>query len=186
MGKIFVCSDLHLSHDRQFVWGARGFNSIGEMNTTIVERFNSVVSPEDEVYILGDLCLGGADSLETNRAMLEQLNGKLHIIIGNHDTPTRIAMYQELPNVIEVVYATMLHYRGYHFYMSHFPTMTANLDEDKPLKARIINLCGHSHASDAFIDFNKGLIYHVEADAHNCYPKDIDNIIEDIKLFGHN
>ena len=98
MSKIFVCSDLHLSHDRAFIWDARGFNSVEEMNTAIIERFNSVVSPEDETYILGDLCLGGADSMETNRTMLEQLNGKIHIIIGNHDTPARIAMYQELPN----------------------------------------------------------------------------------------
>lgn len=28
---------------------------------------------------------------------------------------------------------------------------------------------------------NKGLIYHVDLDAHNCYPILIDNIIEDIK-----
>lgn len=186
MSKIFVCSDLHLSHDRQFVWGARGFNSIEEMNATIIERFNSVVSPEDEVYILGDLCLGGADSLEANRAMLEQLNGKLHIILGNHDTPARIAMYRELPSVVEVVYATMLRYRGYHFYLSHFPTMTGNLDDDKPLKARVINICGHNHTTDKFIDMNKGLIYHVELDAHGCYPILLDTVIEDIKHFGQN
>ena len=30
---------------------------------------------------------------------------------------------------------------------------------------------------------DKGLIYHVELDAHNCYPVSIDQIIEDIKMY---
>lgn len=34
---------------------------------------------------------------------------------------------------------------------------------------------------DKFQDFNKGLIYHVELDAHNNKPVLIDNIIEDIQ-----
>ena len=180
MSKIFVCSDLHLSHDRQFVWGVRGFNSVEEMNIAIIERFNSVVGPEDEVYILGDLCLGGADSLEANRVMLEQLNGKLHIIIGNHDTPARIAMYQELPNVVEVVYATMLRYRGYHFYLSHFPTLTANLEKET-LKQCTINISGHTHSKDPFYQ-DMPFMYNCAMDAHNCFPVLLDDAIEHMKL----
>jgi hypothetical protein len=30
---------------------------------------------------------------------------------------------------------------------------------------------------------NKGLIYHVELDAHNNYPVEINTIIEDIKTY---
>lgn len=188
MSKIFVCSDLHFNHDRQFVWGVRGFNSVEEMNEAIIERHNSKVNPEDEVYICGDLCLGGCVEGITarNQALIERLNGRIHIILGNHDTPARIEMYRMCKNVVEVVYATMIHYRGYHFYLSHFPTLTANLDDDKPLKARVINICGHSHAEDKFIDMDKGLIYHAELDAHSCYPVLLDTIIEDIKYFGHN
>ena len=45
----------------------------------------------------------------------------------------------------------------------------------------MISLCGHSHSQDAFADWDKGLIYHVELDAHNNFPVSIDSIIKDIK-----
>ena len=30
---------------------------------------------------------------------------------------------------------------------------------------------------------DKGLVYHVEVDAHNCYPISIDDIVTEIKTF---
>ena len=58
MANIWFTSDLHFGHDREFVWKARGFENIEDMNKAIVERFNSKVQPEDTVYILGDSMLG--------------------------------------------------------------------------------------------------------------------------------
>ena len=40
---------ISVSHDKEFIWGARGFNSVDEMNIEIVKRWNSVVAPEDIV-----------------------------------------------------------------------------------------------------------------------------------------
>lgn len=189
MSKIFVTSDWHFLHDREFVWKVRGFDSVNAMNEAIIERHNAVIDPNDDVYVLGDLALGGGgdDVLKAAQSLIERLNGRIHIVLGNHDSPKRIEMYQTCKNVVEICgYATMLHYRGYHFYLSHFPTLTANLDDDKPLKARVISLCGHSHVTNRFADMDKGLVYHIELDAHDCYPILLDTAIEDIKYFGHN
>lgn len=123
---------------------------------------------------------------EYGLSCLRQLNGNIKIVRGNHDTDSRWKLYQTLPNVECLGWAEVIKYRKYQFYLSHHPTMTSNLDKDKPLKTRIINLCGHSHITDKFIDFDKGLIYHIEVDSHNCYPRNIDDIIEDIKYFGQN
>lgn len=181
---IFVTSDWHFSHDREFVYKPRGFNSVEEMNIALVERHNSIVTPEDDVYVLGDLCLGGTDSLERNKEFISSMNGKLHIAFGNHCTDSRKKMYAELLNVVETAWAIALKYRKYHFYMSHFPTLTGNLDDlNKPLKNKIINLCGHTHTTNPFVDMDKGIIYHCEVDAHNSYPVLLDNIINDIKNF---
>lgn len=180
MSKIFVTSDLHFNHNREFIYGARGFISVEEMNEAIVYRWNMTVSPEDDVYILGDLCLGGAGMNNENQKLLERLNGRLHIILGNHDTPSRIEMYRFCKNVTEEPkYADMLHYRGYHFYMSHFPTMTANLEKES-LKQCTINLYGHTHQKD---NFYQGIpfMYHVGMDSHNCYPVLLDDTIEEMK-----
>ena len=127
---IYISSDLHLNHDKPFIYTARGYSSVEEMNKDLITKFNNTVTDEDEVYILGDLCLGGADSLIDNFKMLSQLNGNIHIILGNHDTETRRKMYEALPQVVSISYAEMIHYRKYHFYLSHYPTLTANLDCD--------------------------------------------------------
>lgn len=182
MSKIFVCSDWHLSHDRAFIWQVRGFNSVEEMNEAIIERHNSKVNPEDDVYVCGDLCLGGGGEGVTarNQALIERLNGRIHVILGNHDTPARAEMYRMCKNVVEVVYATMIHYHGYHFYLSHFPTLTANLEKES-LKQCTINLFGHTHSMDPFYN-DMPFMYNVAMDARNCYPTLLDDAIEHMKL----
>ena len=52
MANIWFTSDLHLCHDREFVWETRGFNSVDEMNQAIVDRFNSVIQPEDTSIVI--------------------------------------------------------------------------------------------------------------------------------------
>jgi calcineurin-like phosphoesterase family protein len=184
MSKIYFTSDLHFNHSKDFIYEPRGFANVDQMNEAIILRHNSVVTPEDEVYILGDLCLGGTNALEHNKRLIERLNGNLHIILGNHDSLPRIQMYWDLRNIAEFpVYAATLKYAGYNFYLSHYPTLTANYDDDKPLKKKVINLCGHSHTKDKFSDMDKGIIYHVEQDAHDCYPVLLDDIIEDIRRY---
>lgn len=112
---------------------------------------------------------------------LRRLNGVIKIIRGNHDTDARWQLYGTLPNVELLGYATMLKYNKYSFYLSHYSSITGNFDYDKPLRQQVINLCGHSHAQNPFIDIDKGLIYHCELDAHNCYPVLLDDIIEEMK-----
>lgn len=182
MNKIFICSDLHFNHDREFIWRARGFHSVEEMNEAIVERHNSKVNPEDDVYVCGDLCLGGGSQeiMKANMALIERLNGNIHVILGNHDGPARAEMYKCCHNVVEVVYATMIHYNGYHFYLSHFPTLTANLEKES-LKQCTINLFGHTHSMDPFYN-DMPFMYNIAMDAHNCYPVLLDDAIEHMKL----
>ena len=95
-------------------------------------------------------------------------------------------MYLECKNVVEICgYSTMVKYKKYSFYVSHFPSNTGNYDDDgRGLKGRIINLCGHTHATNEFEDMDKGqLSYHVEMDAHDCYPTSAEEIIVTLKHY---
>lgn len=177
---IWITSDFHFNHNKPFIWKARGFNSIDEMNAEIVKRHNEVVAPEDIVYVLGDLCMGA--DLEKNKQLIESLNGRLRILYGNHDTIKRKDMYLDCENVeVCLGYATVLPYKKYNFYLSHYPTITANYDSDKPLKAQVPSICGHTHADFWDIDIDKGIIFHAEVDTNNCYPWNLDDIIEKLK-----
>lgn len=172
---IFLTSDMHFGHDREFIWKARGYSSIEEMNEDYIEKWNSIVSDEDEVYILGDLMLGDPSNIE----YIKRLKGKFHIVFGNHDTATRQKLYADLPNVVEMNWAIMLNYRKYHFFMTHFPCMTGNLERES-LHQMTLNLYGHTHQITNFFE-DRPYMYHVGVDSHHGYPVNLDVIIDAMK-----
>lgn len=136
---------------------------------------------DDEVWCLGDLML---NDNKAGVRKLNQLAGNIRIIYGNHDTATRVQLYSNIrPTILGMGLAYVLKYQGYHFYLSHYPTLCSNYDSDKPLHRQMINICGHTHTQDRFKDMDKGIIYHCELDTNNCYPWLLDDIIEDIKKY---
>jgi len=176
--KIWVTSDWHFNHDREFIWKPRGFESIQDMNIALVERHNTLVSPDDEVYVLGDLMLGGAESMRSGLEWIRQMHGHLHIVLGNHDTEKRIQAYLNLDNVEDVSNVDTLKYKKHHFYMSHYPTLTGNLEKES-LKQMTLNLFGHTHQKTNFY-MDMPYMYHVGVDSHDCKPVLLDDIIEEM------
>jgi calcineurin-like phosphoesterase family protein len=172
--KVWFTSDLHLGHDKEFVWKARGFKSVGEMNETIIKNIKKRVGENDYLYILGDLALC---PLVEAKYWLAQIPGKVHVIVGNHDTDIRLGLYDELGFTWS--FANRMKYEKYHFFLSHYPTLTANPGEDKLTLAHI-NLYGHTH-TDYTWETKFPFSYHVGCDAHLCCPISLDDIILDLK-----
>ena len=184
MSEIFLTSDWHFNHDKDFIWKTRGFSSVQEMNETIISKYNSVVKENDIVYCLGDCGLGGTgqEALNQLKEYIERLNGTIIIIRGNHCTDKRVELYRQCKNVQQVEIATIFKYKDYHFYLSHYPTLTGNF-EKKSLKQTILNLYGHTHQTTNFYEPYTNM-YHVGVDSHNCYPVNIDTIL--IELINFN
>lgn len=175
MNKIYFSSDFHFCHTQPFCYEPRGFTSPEEMNETIIKNFNEVIDDDDDVYFLGDLMLNDNDA---GMAAAARLRGRWHLILGNHDTNNRQELYKKLPNVVEITYATIIKYGHYHFYLSHYPTLTGN---DKPgLRANLLNLYGHTHQKVP-ISYYSPYMYNVGVDAHNCKPVSIEQVIEDMR-----
>ena len=116
---------------------------------------------------------------EVGENHLKQSNGNTKFIIGNHDTNSRIKIYEKYGEILG--YATVIKHKKKMLYLSHYPTLTGNFDDDKT--GGSLNLCGHIHTFDKFLDTDKGAIYHCEMDAHNCYPILLDDVIADIKNY---
>jgi calcineurin-like phosphoesterase family protein len=173
MSRIWLTSDTHFCHDKEFVWQARGFNNVDEMNKTIVKNWNAAVGPEDTVYILGDCMMGMDYSSGIN--YLSQLNGLKYIAYGNHDTDTRLEKYRQSGLFMDVAFGYRLKYVDCMFILTHYPQYVANMGEEKPLW----NLHGHTHSKEKFSDIFHA--YNVALDAHNNIPVCIDDIIKDIK-----
>ena len=145
------------------------------MNETIIENFNEVMDWTDKLYILGDCFL---NDNEEGLKLMKRLPGEKYIIYGNHDTDNRKVLMGEA-GFHCLGYAHMQKFNGVNFFMCHYPTATANYDINKPLKARVLSLSGHTH-SDKIFDSITGS-YNVAVDAHNCYPVEISEIIQDFK-----
>lgn len=178
MGGIYFTSDLHFGHDKEFLWRPRGFSSSQEHDEVVIERINSIVKPNDRLYILGDLMLG--QDTEGGIRKVKQLNGIKVILYGNHDSESRCQRYRQEHLMVEEGLAMRYQFSKFHFILSHYPTMTANIGDDKKPWQRVYNLCGHTHTINPFWHWEFGC-YHIELDAHNCYPVSIEKIIEDMR-----
>ena len=80
--RVFFTSDTHFNHTNIIGFCNRPFKNVEEMNETMIANWNKVVGVDDFVFHLGDFCLGG--SAEWNK-ILDRLNGKIILIMGNHD-----------------------------------------------------------------------------------------------------
>ena len=177
MSKIFLTSDTHFGHDREFLWGPRGFTSSQEHDEAVIKNWNETVSAEDTVYHLGDLMLG--DNLYGIECV-KRLNGHIKLIRGNHDTDARWKLYEKLPNVELVGWADVIKYKKYNFYLSHHPTLTSNLEKAPHLRMHLINLYGHTHQTSKFYQ-DMPYMFHVGLDSNNNKPILLDDAIELMK-----
>ena len=169
---IFLTSDLHFGHSKDFLWSPRGFQSSEEHDENIIKKYNSIITNEDDVYILGDLMLGDNDD---GMKKLEQLNGNLYIVLGNHDTPTRVEKYKNYSKVKSVLYADVIKFKKWTFYLSHCP-MIVSYEGDE---SKLWSLHGHTHSKDKFGEYYH--CYNVALDAHDNYPIKLEDVIIDIQ-----
>jgi calcineurin-like phosphoesterase family protein len=82
---IFFTSDQHFGHANIIKYSQRPFASVIEMNAEMIRKWNEKIEKNDIVYHLGDLSLA---SIEETKTILDQLNGKIFLIKGNHDKST--------------------------------------------------------------------------------------------------
>ena len=172
---IYLTSDLHFNHMNilKYEPESRPFSSIEEMNETIIQNWNEIVTANDTVYVLGDMAMG---MIEDAIPLIKRLNGKIILIRGNHDTKKRLEAFKEIG--IEVHDIFYLPYKGKYFIMCHFPIASKEfIDMVRYDNSEVVNLYGHLHhnAPKGYVDGT----YHVGLDTNNLKPISIDKIWEE-------
>ncbi len=79
--RVWVTADLHLGHENIIKYTARPFLNSKEMDKILIHNWNTIIAPNDTVYIVGDLAFRRRDV----KRYLRILNGKKILIRGNHD-----------------------------------------------------------------------------------------------------
>jgi calcineurin-like phosphoesterase family protein len=133
VANIFVISDTHFGHANILNFKGlnneplRVFDDVNHMDEYMIERWNSVVTPQDKIYHLGDVLVKGSDWTKLGR-----LNGHKRLLLGNHDYPN-MRLYQPY---FEDIYSTRLLDK---LLLSHIPIHPLSLGK------AIANVHGHVH-----------------------------------------
>lgn len=165
MSEVWLISDTHFGHNKDFILNPRKFLTVEDMNAAIIERWNSVVSKNDIVYHLGDFIMG---DLTDGLNKIRQLNGHIRLAIGNHDIPARLNELVRLSNIDDIQFGYRIKEGKKTFLLSHYPQLTGNYDNSKTF-----SIHGHTHFLTRFWELNDdfhNLMYNVSCEAINCQP----------------
>ncbi len=132
---VFFTSDTHFGEARILRAAKRPFATIAEHDIALKHNWNETVAINDDVWHLGDVGIApGADGMTE---LLETLNGRKHLIIGNNDGPKTLASSAWA----SVQHYTELRFGELHCVLSHYAFRTWN-----QMGKGSIDLHGHSHA----------------------------------------
>jgi calcineurin-like phosphoesterase family protein len=182
--KVWVCSDSHFAH-KNICRGVtewrlpdgsvplsqtRDFNTIEQMNETIVNNINSVVGQDDVLIHLGDWSFSGVENIQKFRDRI--LCNEIHLILGNHDTNIEKNRDNVQELFTSVNHYTKLIYKFKTFVLSHYPIQSWD-----GLNKGHIQLHGHCHLPTN-LRFGKGKKMDVGMDGHPTFGVyDMDDII---------
>lgn len=168
----FFTADLHLGHrniaryepERARAAGVAPLTGPADdetqsrLDSFLIDRWNEVVGPDDEVWLLGDACMG---RLDRTIEQLGRLLGRLVLVPGNHDRVWKADHRRDqwwdrylAAGIDEIVdgTATLELDDGTVVDVDHFPYEGDSGDEDRhvdwrpPYRGRVL-LHGHVHST---------------------------------------
>lgn len=177
MPNIWITSDTHFSHRNitKFETTRRKYGTFSEsgellsvdtaqMDADIIANHNSVVQPNDLVYILGDI----AWNKQTAPSLINQLNGNKVLIRGNHDFDSKpfLSCFTKVVDYLDVKHF------GERFVLFHYPIF-----EWDRMHYGSIHLHGHLHGG---IHNIPGRIKDVYLGGNNLMPYNLEHLTEQL------
>lgn len=146
--KTFFFTDPHFHHrniltfrDQQGKLIRPEFTTVEEMNRQIVDQWNSAITPDDRVYLLGDVAMStSAWAFE----IVGELNGRKILIKGNHDN-AKLAIYSRyFADIRSEIQMKMP--EGDRVLFTHRPITLPDLGvSEEEAYALVFNVHGHTH-----------------------------------------
>jgi len=116
----FFTADHHFGHAKVIEYTKRPFSTVEDMDNAMINIWNFVVRPADEVYHLGDFTLGNLEKFWSYR---NRLNGKIYLITGGHD----YNWYKKFLSSSNTMVLPQLHrikMQGKEIVLCHYPLLT--------------------------------------------------------------
>ncbi|MCQ2772560.1 MAG: metallophosphoesterase family protein [Bacilli bacterium] len=116
---IYYISDIHFNDQRIFDKCNRPFRDLNDFKEAMIKNWNAKVGEQDDIYVLGDIA---EDSDSSSLEVFRLLNGKKHLIVGNHDTNLLEAI-KESAIFESIDYISLINDSGRKVCICHYPLM---------------------------------------------------------------
>ncbi len=169
MKNIFFIGDTHFGDSHIIDYEQRPFENVEEMDRELINRWNSIVTDDDTVFMIGDFSIYPK---EKTKEICHKLKGEKILISGNHDNNSEEYYYEcGFKNVYQ--YPIILE----EFWMiSHKPLY---LNKNMPYA----NIYGHVHGNEMYVNYsNQSFCACVER--INYTPISWEQIKEKMNLFS--
>ena len=156
----WVTSDWHLGEERMTIMG-RPYENGEQCIAHMLGWHNSMVAPDDEVIVLGDVCYQNALHM---LPVVAQFNGKKTLVRGNHDrglSDADLAPYFD--KIVPDGDGIELEACAIQCYATHYPTCG---------RSNVFNLVGHIHSAWK-VQLN---MLNVGVDVHHFRPVNLDDV----------
>ena len=117
----YYLADPHFGHENIIRLCNRPFSSVEEMNTVMMNNWNRIVRPNDDIFIGGDFSFRSDKSVD----FLDSLNGRKHLIIGNHDVKN-LKNKEFRDRFIEIADIITVKDNGVRIVICHYPMVEWN------------------------------------------------------------
>ena len=162
MDAVWFSADHHFYHKNIIRYCNRPFKDINEMGRKLIKNHNELVKENDICYFIGDFAFLGKSHVNKVESILNKLNGRKVLILGNHDEGNPFT-YVNLG--FESVHTSLILPEDNDFILCHDPACSI-VDKNRKW------IVGHVH--DLF--FTQGNCINVGVDIHNYKPVSLDFI----------
>lgn len=196
--KIYFTADLHFLHYNSMKFHPWRMDACGltqeevfadPMMATevfakwLINKWNETVRRQDEIYILGDFCLANKEETEK---IVNQLRGRKHLILGNHDKSLKgLERYFESVSQIKEAKFTNNQFKfidpneTFCVEMCHYPLLTWN-------RRCHGSTCIMGHCHGSLDEFNENsLELRVDVGIDGKFAKACGGFIELEQLYNH-
>lgn len=161
--KVFFTADTHFNHGNIVRICKRPFADVKEMNEQLIINWNRKVPKDADVFVLGDFMLCGASEW---RNIIKQLNGRIHLILGNHCYQNARAIDESTLTSIHDQVCIQIIEDSQYLMLNHYPLLTWG-----GIERGTWNLHGHYHSQPGHrLQHSKPNQYDVGVDGNNFEP----------------
>lgn len=165
----WAIGDPHLQHKAVITFEdvdgriVRPYKNVSEHDEAFIANWNSVVGKRDKVDVLGDVLFGNKN---TGKVLLDRLNGKKSLIIGNHDPVVRYRLWEHFKEI-----ELWKRFKEHDFVFSHVPLPKSQF--------RKVNFNVHAHTHHRIWPGDDYVC--ISAEQINMTPINFDDILKTLQ-----